>query len=195
MLRINLLPIEQLKEQANARNQLQIFFSALIVLLLTLLAIGLFQANKAKGLEQDIVAIKKELEHYKPILKQIKDIEKAKKELERKIQVIKTLDKESSLTVEVLDQVAQLVDSSRLWLTSLKQQGSSLALTGVALDNQTIAHFMNKLEASPHVGTVNLSNASLTRVAGRSLKSFSLQCSVALPPEQDAAENKQPGTP
>ncbi len=195
MLRINLLPIRRLKEQAQARSQLQIFCSALIFLLLILLTISLIQSSKVRTLKRAISQIQQEHEQYQPILKQINDLKKAKKELENKIEVIRALDQESSLTVHILDEVARQVDSSRMWLTSLNQQGGSLNLTGVALDNRTIATFMDALGTSPYISVVNLSNASLQRVAGRNLKSFALQCSVLVPKEQDSAENKKPEAP
>ena len=70
-----------------------------------------------------------------------------------------------------------------MWLKSLKQQGASLSLTGVALDNRTVAQFMDALKKSPYISGVNLSNASLTKVSGRDLKSFSLACSIVSPKE------------
>ena len=191
MLRINLLPIAELKAQAQARNQLQIFFSALFFLLLLLVTAALLQSSQARALERAIAGIKAEHEQYKPILNEISQLKKAQKELENKINVIKALDQDSSLTVHVLDQVARQVDSSRMWLTSLSQQGGNLQLTGVALDNRTIAVFMDQLKASPYLSAVNLSNASLQKVAGRNLKSFALQCAVARPSTQEGRKQSE----
>ena len=78
-----------------------------------------------------------------------------------------------------------------MWLKSLKQQGTSLSLSGIALDNRTIAQFMDALKESPYVKRVNLSNASLVKVSGRDLKSFSLACSVTSPEVQTQKEIKK----
>ena len=88
------------------------------------------------------------------------------------------------MTVHILHEVSSRVDSKRLWLKSLKQQGNSLSLTGVALDNKTVADFMDGLKESTYVNNVNLSNASLIKVSGRNLKSFSLACSVSSPKKE-----------
>ena len=114
----------------------------------------------------------------------MKRLEKAKNDLENKIKIIKKLKRDSAVTVHILDEVAKKVDSKRMWLKSLKQQGASLSLTGVALDNRTIAQFMDALKQSPYISGVNLSNATLAKVSGRDLKSFSLACSIQSPKEK-----------
>lgn len=192
MLRINLLPVRQLKKRAKARYQI---FSALLAFL-TFLAIlgfiGFFQTQKVTALNESIASIEKEKKSYQPILNKIKKIEATKKELERKTAVIEKLKADSSLTVRVLDEVANIIDNERMWLLTLNQQGGSLALSGMALDNQTVAQFMDNLKLSPFITSVNLSNSSLKQVAGRDLKSFSLRCAVSQPkPAQQVASTKQ----
>ncbi len=181
MLRINLLPIRQLKKRAAARNQIISFITLLIFLLLILGVVGVLQTTRINSIESSITKLKKEKQKYAPILAEMKRLEKTKKDLENKISIIKQLKRDSSVTVHILDEVAHKVDSKRMWLKSLKQQGQSLSLTGVALDNRTVAQFMDALKESPYISGVNLSNASLTKVSGRDLKSFSLACSVVSP--------------
>ncbi|MBU1138862.1 MAG: PilN domain-containing protein [Proteobacteria bacterium] len=181
MLRINLLPIRQLKKRAKARNQIVSFIALFIFLLLILGTVGFIQATKISSIEDAISGLKKEKEKYAPILAEMKRLEQVKKDLENKINIINTLKRDSSITVHILDEVANKIDNKRMWLVSLKQQGSSLSLTGTALDNRTIAQFMDALKESPYIGDVNLSNASLKNVSGRDLKSFSLACSIKSP--------------
>ena len=88
----------------------------------------------------------------------------------------------------MLDEVSNLIDNNRMWLTALSQSGNQLTLTGYALDNETIAQFMDELRFnSPYVNSVSLSNSSLATVSGKDLKSFSLVCSVSSP-EQPPTE-------
>jgi type IV pilus assembly protein PilN len=114
-------------------------------------------------------------------LKEIEKLKKAKVELDRKTGIIKKLKTDSSLTVRVVDEVANRIDNQRMWLTLLHQQNSSLRLSGIALDNQTVAQFMDSLKESPFVNSVTLTNSSLKIISGRNLKSFELTCSVAQP--------------
>jgi type IV pilus assembly protein PilN len=191
MLRINLLPIRQLQKRAVARNQLIGFTTLFIFLLVGLGAVGFLQAAKLKNIEADTERLKQETQKYAPILAEMKRLEKSKKDLENKINIIKTLKSESSATVHILDEVASSVDSRRMWLDALKQQGSSLDLKGVALDNRTIAQFMESLKQSPYIGAVNLSSATLKKVSGRNLKSFALKCSI-VNPNKKAKETASP---
>lgn len=189
MLKINLLPVRQLKKRAKARKQLFGMFLLFILVLALLAATGVLQAQKISGLQTDIAALQKEKDSYKPTLDKIAKLKIDREELVRKTEIIKKLRTDSSLTVRTLDEVANRVDNQRMWIDSLIQQGSSLQLSGVALDNQTIAQFMDNLKASPFVQDVTLAGSSLKVVSGRNLKSFEINCAVAQP-EIAAPENK-----
>lgn len=144
-------------------------------------AFSYFQIGKVQVREDNIADLEKKKREYAPILAEIKKMEQQKKELERKTAVIDKLKQDSSLTVRVLDEVANIIDNDRIWLLSLNQQGGSLQLTGIALDNQTVAQFMENLKLSPFVRSVDLTDSSLKKIAGRDLKSFSLNCAVSQP--------------
>lgn len=191
MLKINLLPIRQLQKHARARNEIFSFGAAFIFLLFIFGTISILQTNKASTLQTETTKLNQEKQTYDKVLAEIKKLEADKKELENKIGIIKQLKKESSLTVHVLDEVARRLDSTRMWLTALDQQGTSLSLSGKALDNKTIAEFMDALDASPFISNINLSDSSLTKVAGQDLKSFSLQCAVNSATEKTDDSNQQ----
>ncbi|MFW2368587.1 MAG: PilN domain-containing protein [Desulforhopalus sp.] len=183
MLKINLLPVRQLKKRAKARKQLfGMFFLFLLVLSLLGLT-GLLQAQKISSLKTDITALKKEKDSYGPTLKRIAKLKKDTEELIRRTEIINKLKVDSSLTVRTLDEVANRIDNERMWLQSLQQQSSSLRLSGVALDNQTVAQFMDNLKESPFVRSVNLASSSLKVVSGRNLKTFQLNSAVSQPPK------------
>ncbi len=183
MLRINLLPVRQLKRRAKARNQIISMIVALCCLLILLGIIGVWQIGRVNSLDKQIAQLSQQKDAFKPILADIEKIKNQKEELERKTGIIKTLRKESSITVRVLDEVAKSVDNKRLWLESLDQQGPILNLTGVALDNETVAQFMDKLKASEFIIDVNLTSSSLKVVAERNLKSFVMTCTTSAQPK------------
>ena len=191
MLKINLLPIRQLKKRTKARNQLFVFFLIFCVVLALLGATGVLLAAKITELNEDIVAKTNEKKSFDKVVQEIADLEKRRLDLNNKIKIINQLKTDSSLTVHVLDEVANIIDNKRMWITSIKQSGGSLALSGYALDNKTIAEFMENLRLdSDYVNSVNLSNTSLKNVSGNSLKSFSISASVSspTPPTEPQAE-------
>jgi type IV pilus assembly protein PilN len=137
----------------------------------------------------------KEKKSFDKVVKELAALEQKRLDLNNKIAIINKLKSDSSLTVRVLDEVAKIIDSNRMWLTSLDQRGGSLKLTGFALDNQTVAQFMDELKTSPYITSVNLNNSSLEQVSGTDLKSFGLSCSVSIPQpnkeKQEITEAKQ----
>ena len=188
MLKINLLPVRQLKKRVQARKQILLLCCGVALSLVLFLFIGMHQSNKIEDLNNSIARLEKAEKSYYPILKRIKDLKKTKIELERKTEVIKKLQKDSSLTVRVLDEVANAVGVEKIWLKSLNQKGGMLQLSGIALDNRTISDFMDVLKESPYVIQVNLTDTSLETVSGRNLKKFSLNCKVASPTKKEESQ-------
>ena len=187
MLKINLLPIRQLKKRAKARNQIFagviLFLSVLVMLAL----VGVLQAGRISTLNDDIAAKQKEKKSFDKVVKELAELEKKRLDLNNKIAIINKLKSDSSLTVRVLDEVSNVIDNNRMWLTALNQRGGNLKLTGYALDNQTVAQFMDELKKSPYVSSVNLNNSSLKEVAGTDLKEFGLSCTVVIPQQGNVA--------
>lgn len=184
MLRINLLPIRQLKKRAKARNQVIGFAMIFLAVLVALGFVGLIQVNRVETVQAAIAELQQEQNRLAPIIREVDELERQKKELQNKIDVIKKLRKESSLTVHVLDEVANIVDNDRVWLESLTQQGSSLQLKGVALDNQTVAQLMEELKKSDYITGVSLTSSTLKKVSDRPFKTFAISCTVGFPVEK-----------
>ncbi|BDD88572.1 PilN domain-containing protein [Desulfofustis limnaeus] len=182
MLKINLLPIRQLKKRAKARNQIVAALIAFCGIIVLLAFVGMLQAARISNLNDEIQAREKEKKSFDKVVQELADLEKKRLELNEKIRIINQLKTDSYLTVRILDEVANLIDNNRMWLTSLSQSGSNLTLSGYAMDNETIAQFMDELKFnSPFVNSVSLSNSSQASVSGKDLKSFSLVCSVSFP--------------
>jgi type IV pilus assembly protein PilN len=192
MLKINLLPVRQLKKRAKAKKQFVGMVILFVIVLASLAATAVLQSQKINSLETNISALNKKKESYTPTLSKISQLKKDREELSRKTEIIHKLKADSSLTVRVLDEVATKVDKQRMWLEALQQQNASLSLSGVALDNQTVAQFMDNLKESPFVKDVTLTSSSLKVVSGRNLKSFELTCVVAQPDaKNEAADGKK----
>ncbi|HEX9714815.1 MAG TPA: PilN domain-containing protein [Desulfurivibrionaceae bacterium] len=181
MIRINLLPIRQLKKRARLKTEL-LGFSAVFALVLLILAVGWFAlAGKIASLREELVALDKKKQSYQPIIKQIDTLKKEKQLVEQKLDSIKKLQAGAQVTVRVLDEVASRTPTNRMWLNSLQQSSGRLQLQGIALDNETIAQYMQQLEASEYFEKTELTSSAQTDVAKQKLKSFSLIINVVAP--------------
>jgi len=187
MLQINFLPIRQLKKREKAKDQLIVFFFVFVLIVALCFLAWWIQSNSISSARNTNAQLTKEKQALQPKLTLIDKLNKDKGELERKTKVIEQLKKESSLAVRVMDEVASRVDSNRLWLISMAQTGSNVDLKGIALDNESIAQFMDNMKSSPFVQDVSLAESSQKTLAGRDLKSFTISCRVAPPGSENAA--------
>jgi type IV pilus assembly protein PilN len=190
MVRINLLPVKQIKQLVTARNQVVAFFVSLILLLVLIFGVGLTRVMRINSLNAAIHSLEIEKNSYQSTINEIEKLKKDKAKLETKLATIKKLKKGSHITVRILDDIANLVPADRMWLSSLTQTPASLKLGGVALDNETIAQFMQRLKESPLFRDAELVNSSLNVVAGQKLKAFSLTCSLTPVDAGEADVNK-----
>lgn len=189
MIKINLLPVRDIKRRIRAKKEIFFALTAFLAFLVLLILFAVFRINTINGLQEEHRQLQREKEQYTHILNQIKKLDADKKIIETRIGIIDQLKQSSSLTVRVMDEVARMTPPRRMWLTGLSQTGASLRITGMALDNQTVAKYMDDLSGSPLIGNVVLANSSLQRFAERDLIQFSISCNVSIPdtetPTQD----------
>jgi len=178
MIHINLLPVRQIKKKIKARKQVLGFGFTLIGVLAMLGVVALVLGYKVDELKASISALNKEKATYQTTINQIEKLKKDQALLETKLNTISQLKKGSQLTVRVMDELATLTPASRLWINTMSFGGDILRISGTALDNATIAEYMETIVTSPYFASAELSGTSSTGVAGRTLKSFSLTIKV-----------------
>lgn len=181
MIHINLLPIREIKRRNRAIRQVAFSAVAFVFFLAGLASFALYQFNYATALQKESDKLQFDIQQYTKILDEIKKIESDKKVLLTRIGIINQLKQSSSLTVHVLDEIASLTPPHRMWLTKLQQSGNELKLNGMALDDQTVAKYMDDVGNSPYMKNVILASASMEKYAERNLKLFSISCTVGVP--------------
>ncbi|MBU0673059.1 MAG: PilN domain-containing protein [Proteobacteria bacterium] len=181
MIQINLLPVKQIKLRMQVRNEAAIFILTLFIVIVGLTGMCMAKNGTIKSMKADNQELSTKKASYQPILNEIEKLKKDKAEQETKLEVIKKLKTGSQTAVMVLDEIARLTLSNRLWLASLTQNASTLSVAGTALDNATIAQYMERINASPFFLNVELSGTSQLVVAGAKLKSFTLTIAIAPP--------------
>ena len=180
MIKINLLPFRAARKRENIKRQISIYT---LIVILTLLLIGykFIQLNgEISKLETEEERTKAELATYKKELDEIKILEKKINEIKTKLDVIKTLEKGKTGPVLLLSDISEAVPKDKLWLTSLTEKSGSLTLTGTAMDNETVALFMNNLENTERITSVDLDRSTLRDIQEYNLKvcDFILKCTT-----------------
>ncbi len=89
-----------------------------------------------------------------------------------------------------MDALTGIVVVDKMWLTSLKETGGAMTLTGTATDNKTVADFMTRLEKSPCFKMVDLvSTRQIEMDKGKKFKQFTITCQTS-----SRAPGKEPKT-
>jgi type IV pilus assembly protein PilN len=70
----------------------------------------------------------------------------------------------------------------RLWLTEFKENAGSLAVNGMAVDNQTVADFLKALSTSAYFKDVELVESSQAEQDKLLLKKFSVRSRLVYQP-------------
>jgi len=190
MIRINLLPVKVTKKTVVMRQQAIIAGLALVLLMGIL---GVFEASILRDIgdvKRKIATADSEIARLKQAKATYEELVKAKKSVEEKLDTIDTLEKARSGPVHMLDELAMAIPMDKkatipkkLWITSMKQDGKKISLSGMAMDNEVIASFMDGLEKSPYFGNVVLMGTQQELGKEIVLYKFSLQVSLETPVE------------
>lgn len=176
MIKINLLPYREKKKKENLQRQIVILSGTLVLFLLIIVAVHLFFSVSISGMETKIREAEARLVVLNKKVGDIEGFKRDKKELEQKLGVINSLERNRLFPVRVLDELNLLVPSKEAWLEKITQTGQELRIEGVARDNGTVARFMKRVEKAGFVQSVELVISKEREVAGVKLQQFILNC-------------------
>ena len=202
MIRINLLPFRAARKKENIRRQVSVFLLSLVLVLIVLGWIHFYLQSKQKQMTTNVAEVKKELELYKKKDREIKALRKKLKTLEQRQGVIEGLEAKRFKPVHVLDNLTQKIVPGRMWLTKLLLRGDRMELAGIAVDNNTVANFMDNLEtipkmqkanepAAPLYQRVRLTSVQQQKVRNINMKRFQLTAVEKKPPQKKPAKKKK----
>lgn len=188
MIRINLLPFRAARKKENIRRQVSIFLLSLAFLLIILFYYNWTLGNQVDNLNAKIKQTKAELNRYEKINKEIAEIKKKLSNLKKKMAVMETLETNRFEPTRLLDMMTQVIVPKRMWFTRLESKDSSVKISGIALDNKTVADFMVRLEKSELFSEVDLNTLKRQKVDNSNLKSFQISCAKKpnIKPQQPA---------
>jgi type IV pilus assembly protein PilN len=176
MIRINLLPFRAARKKENIRRQISIFLLSLMLVTVAVVFFNFRLSNKIKNLNTMIADTKAQVEKYNKINQEIEDIKRKLEILNKKITVIETLEANRRDSITLLDSLTKLIMVDRMWFTLLKSKEDNIDVTGIALDNRTVADFMTRLEFSENYTNVNLKTIKQEAIPGKNinLKNFNI---------------------
>ncbi len=180
MISINLLPVREWKKREAVRQQVSVFFLSFVLLIVGLLALGFGIQGKVSAQRKELKRLEARKAQLAYVNKKITLAKRKSKEIEAKFNAIEKLQKGRTRTVKILDEIVTCLPIDRLWLKNLELEGGHLKLSGIALDNHTVALFMRRLDASPSTSKVKLVNTRRQKIKGHDLMQFDLEADLVL---------------
>lgn len=165
MIRINLLPIKEAQRAIDRRQQLSLAALGLLLPVLVMIVPYILQTHKRSQLAQEIEQLRAEIAKLDQQTREVRDLDKKRAELQAKLKVIDDLKQKRVGPVRILEDLS-VATPEKLWLVEFSDVNGSATVTGLALDNQTIAVFMRQLQASKYFFDVDLVETSHSE-AGR----------------------------
>ena len=102
----------------------------------------------------------------------VKAIQEELEKIKGRIEVIKMVRLRQGLPVRYIDEVASNVPQDKMWLeTFTLNANGNIALTGVTLNNQVFARYVEDLRASNYIAIVDTQRTSRQTVDGLDLVS------------------------
>jgi type IV pilus assembly protein PilN len=183
MIRINLLPFRTERKKENVRRQVSLFLLSLVLVLLVLFYYNFSLNSKIGKLNKRIETTNNELTKYNKINKEIARIKKNLEVLQKKMAVIAQLESDRYAPVILMDTMTQVLVAKRMWLTNLSVSDTNVNISGIALDEKTVADFMVRLQNCGLFSNVMLKSVKRKEVEKSNLKSFQVVC-TKVPPQQ-----------
>jgi len=177
MIRINLLPFRLARKKENIRRQVSVFLLSILLIGAALFGGTQYIDAKILKIKGEIKGVDAEITLYKEKAQRVTQIKKQLKLLNDKLKIVASLKTRKNEQQILLEEVAERIVKTRMWVESLKADANSVTITGVAFDNPTIADFMRNLEKSALFSSVDLKRSRLRTFEGNlHLKEFELQC-------------------
>jgi type IV pilus assembly protein PilN len=199
MIRINLLGQVRPKAAKKAvplEATVQILFLA-VAIGLAVVILGITYFQQQHQLDQTNRRIS-QLRAEKASLQQIKqDVERydsEKKELQTRIGVIETLQRNRAGGQELLEMVANtVVRVDALWLTTMERKGDTLSLQGEAGSINAVANFITQLNRSGYFGNIEITETKEDDIL-KSVQTFGFTMTASINPLPVAGQARPQAT-
>ena len=190
MIRINLLPFRAARKKENVRRQLTVFFLSMALLVVAVFGVQWWLSSRVASLDKKLKHTQAELDKYNKINQEIAEIKKKLENLNQKMAVMADLERNRHEPTRLMETMTQVVVPKRMWFTKLEEKDKTVDMTGIALDNKTVADFMVRLENCGLFSTVSLKTLKQTVVQNSNLKSFAILCVKKAPDKPSESESK-----
>ena len=171
MIRINL--VRGKRKKRRELNVSSVWVALPLVVLAGTLYFHTTVSGKISRLNADIAKANADIERLKKEIGEVEKFKARKVELQKKVDIISNLQKGRTGPVRYFEALSAAIPE-KCWIDTLALKDQKVTLSGVALNNYTIANFMTALGQTGRFRDVVLGIAEQTTVAGVKLVKFNL---------------------
>jgi len=178
MIKINLLLAKKEKKRVAVHREIVVLIISVVLLFILLILVQWKQGKTKEDMLAEISRKEKEIAQNRSLTAELSKAKESKKTLEEKLNVINSLRKEKASPARVLDELS--IDKPvKIQFESVKKEGSKLGIEGIALDDETVANFMENLRKSKIFKNVDLIVSEQIEQSKFKLKKFVLTCEIS----------------
>jgi type IV pilus assembly protein PilN len=171
MIRINL--VRGKRKKRRELNAGSLWLALPLVVLAGTIYFHTTVSGRISRLNADIVKANADIARLQKEIGEVEKFKARKAELQKKVDIISNLQKGRTGPVRYFDALSAAIPE-KCWIDTLSLKDEKVTLSGVALNNYTIANFMTALGQTGRFRDVALGAAEQTTVAGVKLVKFNL---------------------
>ncbi len=180
MIRINLLPVRAAQKKERLRAQLSILTLSMLAVSIVCGAEYFRMMSKIDSKKAEISSVETQIRQLQKKIGEVSRYKKLQADLKKKLEILQVLKDGRSGPVHLLDELNHALPD-KLWLTSFSASGGDVTIAGIAVDENVVATFMEKLGASSYYGDVELRGISQLVMNNVKLQKFTLNCRATQP--------------
>ena len=184
MIRINLLPVKAAQKKEMLQGQMIIVALAMIVTLGICAAAYMYVVGEVEERQARIDQKQAQIQQLKKKIGEVNKFKKRQKELRAKLDVLDQLSAARVGPLYLLDALYEALPK-KLWLTKFQEGSGRASMSGIGVNEETVAQFMRNLEASDFFKGVELKVTKQIVQDKIKFQQFDLSCkTVNVKPEK-----------
>lgn len=192
MIRINLLPYRAQRRQGQILQHLTILLGMILITSMSMFIADVIKTSELTTLEDEFSSLKAQNNVLKKKIGKIRNLDKLRQEVERKLELIDKLQEGRFHSLVTLNGLAEVIPEN-VWLTSVSDSSGTLAISGLGESNKAVANFMRALDQSPLFANISLQTISRTQSGNVPVRMFSLTMSRIDVEKEKSDTNKGAG--
>lgn len=187
MIYINLLPVRATQKREKLIEQCVVLGVTLVLVLAA--CIGVYAVLLSKILIEKNEISKKEAQiaALQPKIAEVRNFENLQKQLRTKLDILDKLKAGRTGPVHLLDELANAVPRA-VWLEMFKEDAGAGFVTGLSMNEEGVATFLQNLDASPYIKNAELKTMDQTVKSSSKLKRFDISFKTEAPAQTNQAK-------